>query len=125
MKKNIFFLGIILITIISLILACSPEKTDFSFMDDRKPEEGGDGFNINNEERQQRTEGMPGPRMNISEEERQQMFEEQQQKSIEACESKNEDDLCKIESPRGDITGNCKIMDEKLVCMTERPMIPR
>ena len=58
----------------------------------------------------------------MSEEERRQIFEERQQKAIESCQDKNEDDSCMISSPRGEIEGSCKIQDENLMCLTERPM---
>ncbi len=70
-------------------------------------------------------DGQFGRGANITEEQRQQMFEERQQKAIEACQEKNEGDGCILESPRGDIEGNCKILDENLICETERPMRQR
>ena len=70
-------------------------------------------------------QGMPDVPINISEEERQQMFEERLQKAIEACQGKNEGDSCQFEEHIGDLSGICKIMDENLVCITDRPMRQR
>ena len=63
--------------------------------------------------------------MNLTEEKRQQMFEERQQKMIEACEGKNEGDVCQFQVRMGKSGGICKIMDENLVCTMDRPMRQR
>lgn len=105
MKKIILI--IIFLTLSSVILTGC-----FSTEQRRFPQRGG-------------FQGMSDRAMNISEEERQQMFEERQKQGIEACQGKNEDDSCQFEGPMGGIEGTCKIMDENLVCTTDRPMRQR
>jgi len=55
------------------------------------------------------------------------MFEEMQQKSIDACSGKTEGDSCTIEAPQGrgpegmdEMQGTCKIENENLLCRFER-----
>lgn len=62
---------------------------------------------------------------NLTEEERQKLFEERQQQMIEACEGKNDGDACQFQVRMGESDGICKIMDENLVCTTDRPMRQR
>jgi hypothetical protein len=89
----------------------------------------GDFQDLSEEERQQMMEerqrngfgGMPGAPGNMTEEERQQMFEERQQMMIDSCQGKNEGDSCQFESPMGDMEGTCMVMEENLVCTTNRP----
>jgi hypothetical protein len=67
-------------------------------------------------------QGMSNRAINITEEQRQQLFEERQRQAIEVCQGKNEGDSCIYESPRGEIQGACKIMNNSLACTTNRPM---
>ena len=65
--------------------------------------------------------------MNMSDEERQAMMEERQQNMIEACSGKNEGDKCQIQSPRGEMGGVCKTIDDDIICTMNMngPMRPR
>lgn len=71
----------------------------------------------------------PGPRgwqgMNISDEQRAQMMAEIQQKAAEACQGKNEGDLCELESPRGMINGSCQAIENSLICRGQREEMRR
>ncbi|MBN1644572.1 hypothetical protein JW851_00840 [Candidatus Woesearchaeota archaeon] len=62
--------------------------------------------------------------MQMDEEQRQKMFEETQQKSLDACAGKNEEDQCQIEGFRGSINGTCQFKENDLICFFERPMRP-
>ena len=55
--------------------------------------------------------------MDLSEDERQQMMQERQQIAIDACMEKAEGDECLIESPRGEMKGECIIRNENLMCI--------
>lgn len=70
----------------------------------------------------QRNYPQRGNFQDMTEEERQQMFEERQQKMIDACEGKDEGDVCTIESPRGETEGTCEIIDNNLICTMDMPM---
>jgi len=63
--------------------------------------------------------------MNLSEEERQKLFEERQQKAIEACQGKNQGDVCKIQTPRGELNTTCKTEEGNLMCISNYPMRQR
>ena len=60
----------------------------------------------------------------FNEEQRQQMFEEMQQKSIEACAGKTESENCQIEGFRGIMEGTCETQEENLICRFQRPERP-
>ena len=56
----------------------------------------------------------------ISEEERQQMMEEMHNYSIQACEGKEENETCMIESPRGEMNATCVLEEDELLCRPSR-----
>ena len=58
----------------------------------------------------------PGERMGFNPEERQAMLE---QAKI-ACQDKQENDSCEMESPRGKMPGKCNSMNDTLSCRPER-----
>lgn len=55
---------------------------------------------------------------NLSAEARQKLFEERQKKATKACQGKNPDDDCQLDTPRGESKGLCKAMDGYLTCMS-------
>ena len=63
-------------------------------------------------------------REGFSEEQRQQMFEEMQQKAVDACFGKVEGDSCTIEGGRGEMQGTCSVENANLLCRFERPEMP-
>ena len=62
---------------------------------------------------------------NLTGEQREQMFEERQQIAIEACQDKTEGDSCILQNPGGEIEGICKIVEDNLLCATNRTMRQR
>lgn len=63
-----------------------------------------------------------GRGLDSTEEKGQQMFEQRQQKLIEACKDKTEGDTCILESPREEIEGKCKLENDNLLCATNMTM---
>jgi hypothetical protein len=62
---------------------------------------------------------------NLSSEERRQMIEQRQQAAIESCSEKSEGDSCTLENSRGTIEGICKVIEDNLICATEREIPQR
>ena len=57
-----------------------------------------------------------------STEEGQKMFEQRQQKLIEACKDKIEGDTCILEGQIEEIEGKCEVENDNLLCATNRSM---
>lgn len=110
--RNFTFTIICLLLIVGLLLAgCSSNDEKFPRRQGDYPKGMPIGFNES---------------MNITNEERQAMMDERQQQMMDACDEKNEGDVCQFPAIMGsEMEGTCKYQDEEMVCMIDRPMRER
>lgn len=98
-------LNILLVTIflfgIIVLAGCAPKQNQDQ-TSPQGPSFAGDRF--------------PGERMGFNPEERQAMLEQ----AKTACQDKQENETCEVESPRGKMPGKCNLMNNTLSCRPER-----
>ncbi len=136
MKKLIYsFLIILLIASMMAIAGCSSNNQEQNQVQDQQMQNQVQDANTQNQAvnaQQNQEQGNPNYRQwrrdsnftrdsNLTDAQRQQMVQQRIQLAVDACQNKQENDACTIQSPRGERAGTCITnQNNQLMCRTMR-----